>query len=118
LAFFFVRFWAFLSKGSAKNDLNKLQKAHVENFFREDSQKIDKIFDVSFSSTFWFYCVFRCYLVLGDGSSKALPKTFYQNNRVEKAFTKKLTKIQNRFFLNFLLSRFWAFLGEGISKAR
>jgi hypothetical protein len=35
-----------------------------------------------------------------------------------KVFTKKSEKTQNRLFLDFVLSRFWAFLGEGSSKTR
>jgi actin-related protein len=50
-----------------------MQKVHVKNFFRENSQKIDKNFDVSFSSTFLF---FRCFLAM----------------RVQKHYKKRLTK--------------------------
>jgi hypothetical protein len=35
-----------------------LQKVHVENFFRENSQKIDKIFDISFFSVFFCFIAF------------------------------------------------------------
>jgi hypothetical protein len=36
---------------------------------------------------------------------------------VSKSFNQKIdTKLPTRFFLDFLLSRFWAFLGEGSSK--
>jgi hypothetical protein len=44
---------------------------------------------------------------LSDESSKTPPKVFAENT-----FTKNQ---QNRFFLGFVLSRFWAFLGEGSS---
>jgi hypothetical protein len=81
-----------------------MQKAHVENFFLENSQKIDKNFEVSFSSTFFVLLCLK--VLLGDGSSKALQKTVYKTNRVEKVFTKKSTKKL------FFLLRFWAFLGE------
>jgi hypothetical protein len=50
---------------------------------------------------------------LSDGSSKTLQKTFYKKNRVEKVLKKIRPKIQNRLFLDFFLSRFWAFLDEG-----
>jgi hypothetical protein len=51
---------------------------------------------------------------ISDGSSKALQKTFCKKDRVEKV----LQKVQNRLFLDFVLSRFWAFVGEGSSKTR
>jgi hypothetical protein len=74
-----------------------MQKVHVENFFRENSQKIDKNFDVSFSST--FSVLLRFQVLLGDGSSKTLQKTFYKTNRVEKLFFDKNPKpIFSRFF--------------------
>jgi hypothetical protein len=38
-----VRFWALLGKGSSKTPLKKLQKVHVESFFRN----FDQIFDIS-----------------------------------------------------------------------
>jgi hypothetical protein len=108
--FFFSTFLGVSRWGEFKNTiLKKKQKAHVKNFSRENSQKIDKNFDVSFSSIFFlFYRVFRCFLAMG----------------VQKHYKKRLTKkscrqkIPNRFFLDFLLSRFWAFLGEGSSKTR
>jgi hypothetical protein len=53
-----------------------------------------------------------------DGSSKTLQKTFYKKNRVEKFLQKIRPKTQNRLFLDFFLSRFWAFLDEGSSKTR
>jgi hypothetical protein len=72
-----------------------------------------KNFDVSFSSTFFVLSRFRVFL--SDGSSKTLPKTFCKTNRVEKFLQKIRPKIQNRLFLEFCLSRFWAFLDEGSS---
>jgi hypothetical protein len=59
-----------------------MQKVHVENFSRENSQKIDKIFKDSFSST--FFVLLRLKVLLGDGSSKTLQKTVCKKNRVEK----------------------------------
>jgi hypothetical protein len=51
---------------------------------------------------------------LGDGSSKALQKTFYKQI-VSKKSTKKP---KTDFFSVLFLSRFWTFLGEGSSKTR
>ena len=57
-------------------------------------------------------------MFLSDGSSKTQQKTF-DKKIVSKTFYQKIDKkIPNRFFLDFLLSRFWAFLGEGSSKTR
>ena len=78
------------------------------------SKILTKIFDVSFSSTFFVLSRFRVFL--SDGSSKTLQKTFYKKNRVEKFLQKIRPKIQNRLFLENVLSRFWAFLDEGSSK--
>jgi hypothetical protein len=68
-----------------------------------------------FPRLFLFYRVFGCF---SDGSSKALQKTFYKKNLVEKFLQKIRPKIQNRLFLELLSSRFWAFLDEGSSKTR
>jgi hypothetical protein len=92
-----------------------MQKVHVENVSRENSQKIDKNFDVSFPST--YFVLLRFQVSLGDGSSKTLQKTLYKKNCVEK-FSKKSTKNPKPVFLDFVLSRFWAFLGEGSLKTR
>jgi hypothetical protein len=88
------------------------QKVRVENF----SQNFDKKFDVSFSSTSFVSSHFRVFF--SDGSPKTLQKTFYKKNRVEKFLQKIRPKLQNRLFLDFFLSRFWAFLGKGSSKTR
>jgi hypothetical protein len=50
--------------------------------------------------------------VLQDGGNPNM------KNRVEKFLQKIRPKVQNRLFLDFFLSRFWAFLGEGSSKTR
>jgi hypothetical protein len=113
LTFFFSTFLGVSRQGEFKNTIKIfLQKVHVENFF----QNLDKIFDVSFSSTFFVLSRFRVFL--SDGSSKPLQKTFCKKNRVEKFLQKNRPKIQNRLFLEFFLSRFWAFLDEGSSKTR
>jgi hypothetical protein len=58
---------------------------------------------------------FSPYRILGfflsDGNSKTLQQTFTHKKIVVKSFYKK--SINKRFFLDFILSRFWAFLGEG-----
>jgi hypothetical protein len=45
-------------------------------------------------------------------------KKLFTKKIVSKVFTKIRPKVQNRFFLDFILSRFWAFLDEGSSKPR
>jgi hypothetical protein len=82
-----------------------LQKVHVRNFPR----KIDKNFDVSLSS------------ILGVSQRWEFKNTTKKHfaKIVSKSVCQKIDKkIQNRFFLDFVLSRFWAFLGEGSSKTR
>jgi hypothetical protein len=55
---------------------------------------------------------------LSDGSSKTQQKTFCKKPR-RKVFTKKSTKKSKiDFILGFVLSRFWAFLGEGSIKTQ
>jgi hypothetical protein len=60
LGFFLVRFWAFLGE--------EISKTPLKYFL----QKVDKNFDVSFSSAFFVLSRFRVFL--NDGSSKALQK--------------------------------------------
>jgi hypothetical protein len=93
-------------QGEFKNTIKIFwQKVRVENF----PQNFDKNFDVSFSSAFFVLSHFRVFF--SDGSSKALQRTFCKKNRVEKFLQKIRPKVQNRLFLDFFLSRFWAFLG-------
>jgi hypothetical protein len=87
------------------------QKVRVENF----SQNFDQNFDVSFSSTAFVLSRFRVFSAMKV--QKHYKKRFTKN-RVEKFLQKFRPKVQNRLFLDFLLSRFWAFLGEGSSKTR
>jgi hypothetical protein len=115
LTFFFSTFFggAFLGKGRGEfKNTTKIfwQKVRVENF----PQNFDKNFDVSFSSTFFVLSHFRVFF--SDGGSKTLQKTFCKKNRVEKFLKKNRPKVQNRLFLGFVLSRFWAFLGKGSKK--
>jgi hypothetical protein len=76
-------------------------QVHVENFFRENSQKIDKKFEVSFSSTFFVFL--RLKVLLCDGSSKAQQKTVYKKI-VSKIFYKKIDKNPKPIFLNFFIT--------------
>jgi hypothetical protein len=54
---------------------------------------------------------------MGDGSKKTLQKPFAKKP-CRKVVTKKSTKNPKPIFPRFVLSRFWAFLGEGSSKTR
>jgi hypothetical protein len=76
-------------RGVQKHDLKKMQKVHVKNFFGENSQKIDKNFDVTFSWT--SFVISRFQVFLSDGSSQTLQKTFYKKI-VSKSFYKKIDK--------------------------
>jgi hypothetical protein len=99
LGFFLVRFWAFLGEGSSKTRLlKKMQKVHVKNFSRENSQKIDKI-------SMLFFLDFFCFIAFSGASLrwefKNTTKNVLQNNRVEKFLQNNRQKIPNRFFLDF-----------------
>jgi hypothetical protein len=86
-----------------------MQKVHVKNFFRENSQKIDKKIDVTFSSTFLVLSRFQVFL--GDGSSQTLQKTFYitrQKNPKTGCFSNFFYHVFGRFSV----------LGEGSAKTR
>jgi hypothetical protein len=107
LTFFFSTFSGVSRQGEFKNTIKIfLQKVHVENVF----EHFDKNFDVSFSATFFVLSRFRVFL--SDGSSKTLQKRFCKTNRLEKFLQKNRPKIQNRLFLDFFLSRVWAFLDD------
>jgi hypothetical protein len=83
-------------QGEFKNTTKMfLQKVHVEDF----SQNFDKKFRCQCFLDFFVLSRFRVFL--SDGSSKTLQKAFNKKNRVEKQKT---------------LSRFWAFLDEGVQK--
>jgi hypothetical protein len=60
--FLLVRFWAFLGKGSSKTPYKYFCKKSMSKTF---SEKIDKFFDISFSSIFWVYRVFGCFSAMG-----------------------------------------------------
>ena len=79
------------------------------------SKILTKIFDVSFSSTFFVLSRFRVFL--SDGSSKTLQKTFCKKNRVEKFLQKIRPKIQNRRLLDFFFNHvFGRFSVRGVQK--
>jgi hypothetical protein len=98
-------------QGEFKNTIKIFwQKVRVENF----SQNFDQNFDVSFSSTFFVLSHFRVFF--SDGSSKALQKTFYKKNRVEKFLQKIRPKVQNRLFAIFFYHGFGRFSVRGVQK--
>jgi hypothetical protein len=79
------------------------------------SEKIDKHFDASFSSTCSVLSRFRVFL--SNVSSKTLQKTCCKKRRVETFLQKNRQKFQGRIFLDVCyISRFWAFLREGVQK--
>jgi hypothetical protein len=87
------------------------KKSTRSKFF---SKKNDKHLDVSFPSIFfWFYRVLGCFAAIGIQNTT---KNVSQKNRVEKFLQNKSTDNPKPIFCRFL-SRFWAFLGEGSSKA-
>jgi hypothetical protein len=97
-------------RGVQKHHKNIFAKSPCRKLFRENSQKTDKIFDISFSSTFF---------VLGascDGSSKALQKTFFKQI-VSKSFSKKSTKKPKTDFFSILFYHvFGRFSVRGVQK--
>jgi hypothetical protein len=114
LAIFFSSFSGVYRQEEFKNTTNTLlQKVHVEKQFQKNPQKFRSQFFLDF---FLFIAVSG--VSQGDGSLKTLQKTFYKKNVSEKKSQKNRPKIQNRLVLGFLLSRFWAFLGEGSSKTK
>jgi hypothetical protein len=87
-----------------------------KTFSEKILRKSTKISMSVFPRLFLFCRVFRCFLAMGVQNTQQ--KTF-DKKIVSKTFYKTIDKkIPNRFFLDFLLSRFWAFLGEGSSKTR
>jgi hypothetical protein len=83
-------------------------------FFRESSQKIDKKFDVSSSST--FFVLSRFQVLLGDGSSKTLQKTFYKKIVSKSFYEKNDQKSQTDFFSIFFNHVFGRFSVRGVQK--
>jgi hypothetical protein len=76
------------------------------------SKEIKKNFDVNFSHFFLFYRVFGCFSAMGV--KKYYKKRFAKNNRVEKFVQKIRPKIQNRFFLDFVITFFGRFSVKGV----
>jgi hypothetical protein len=68
-----------------------------------------------FSRFVLFYRVFMCFSAMGV--QKHYKKRFAKES-CRKVFTKNSTKNPKPIFSRFLLSRFWAFLGDGSSKTR
>jgi hypothetical protein len=95
-----VRFWAFLGKGEFKNTTKIfLQKVHVEKKIR----KIDKNFDVSFSSTFFGFIAFSG--VFQRWEFKNTTKNVLQKKSCRKVFNKKFDqKSKTDFFSIFLIT--------------
>jgi hypothetical protein len=110
-----VRLLAFLGERSSKTRFKKkMQKFHVKNVFRENSQKIDKNFDVVFPRLFLFYRVFRCFFAMGV--QKHYKKTLTKKS-CRKVFTKKSTKkSQTDFLVDFLYHVFGLFSVKGVQK--
>jgi hypothetical protein len=89
-----------------------MSKAFSEKILRQ--QEIDKNFDVTSSST--FFVLSRFQVLLSDGSSQTLQKTFYKNI-ASKSFYKKIDKnILNRFFSTFFYHVFGRFSVRGVQK--
>jgi hypothetical protein len=111
LPFFLVRFRAFLGKGSSKNTTKSFCKKSMSGKkIPKNPQKLRCKFFLDFLG---FIAVSG---VSQRWECKNTAKNILQKNRAEKFLPKNRPKIQNRFFLGFVLSRYWAFLGEGTSK--
>jgi hypothetical protein len=111
LDLFFVRFSAFLGKGSSKTPLKYFCKKSTET----------RNFDASFS-LLDFFCFNNNTFIAFSGVSqrwefKSTTKNVLQKNRVEKFLQKNRSKIQNRFVSRFyfyhVLGRF---LVRGVQK--
>jgi hypothetical protein len=113
LTFFLVRLWAFLGKGSSKTPRTYFGKTSVSKTFPKISTKISMSV---FPRLPLFYRVFGCFLAMGV--QKHYKKRFTKKI-ASKSFLKKIDhKSKTDFFSNLLLSRFWAFFGDGSSKTR
>jgi hypothetical protein len=108
-----VRFWAFLGKGSSKTPRKYTFLSPCRNLFPKNRQKLR----CQFSLDFLFYFLSRFQVLLGNGNSKALQKKIAKS-RVEVFAIRESTidKKSKTDFSRFLLSRFWAFLSEGVQK--
>jgi hypothetical protein len=106
-----VRFWAFLGKGSSKTPQTYLYKKSMSKTFPKKSTNISmsvfsRLFFIAFSgvSQRWEF--------------KSTTKNVLQKKSCRKVCTKIDQESKTDVFSNFILSRFWAFLGEGSSKTR
>jgi hypothetical protein len=93
--------WAFLGKES----LNTIKYVCKNSMSKTFSKKIDKSFDISFSSIFLVLSRFRVFL--SNKNLKILQKTFWQKNRVGRILQKNRQTAKTDFLLIFLI----AFLG-------
>jgi hypothetical protein len=91
LTFLLVRFWAFIGKGNSKTPQNFFcrKKPMSKNF----PNKIDKNFDVSFSSTFFCFIAF---------SGVSRQKKRFAKNIVSKSFYKEFDKKSKTEFFSVL----------------
>jgi hypothetical protein len=64
-----------------------------------------------------FFVLLRFQVLLSDGSSNTLQKTFYKKI-VSKGFYKKIGQKSKTDFFSIFSHVFWAFLGEGSKKTR
>jgi hypothetical protein len=110
---FLVRFWAFLGEGSSKTPHKYLQKVQLSKTF---SKKIDKNFDVSFSSIFFVLSRFRVFL--SDGSSKTQQKTFCERNLVKTIYQKIDKKPKIDFLSIFFYHVFGRFSVRGVQSSK
>jgi hypothetical protein len=114
----FVRFWAFLGKGSSKTTLKYFCKKSMSKTFPSPCRKLfpkksTKISMSGFPRLFLFYRPFRRSSAAGVQNYS---KKRFAKNRVERFLQKNRQKIQNRCFLDFVLSRFWVFSMRGVQK--
>jgi hypothetical protein len=86
-------------RGVQKHEKKIEQKVHGENFFRENSQKIDKNFEVSFPSTFFGFIAFEG--VTERWEFKNTTKNGLQKKSCRKFLTKKSTKNPKPIFSQF-----------------
>jgi hypothetical protein len=100
-------------RGVQKHD-RKMQKVHVKNFFRENSQKIDKN-SMSFFLEFFCSIAFSgCFFAMGV--QKHYKKRFTKKS-CRKVFTKKSTKkSQTDFFSILFYHVFGRFSVGGVQK--
>jgi hypothetical protein len=91
-------------RGVLKHHTNIFTKSPCRKLFKQ----IDKYFDVRFF--FYFFVLSRFQVLLSEESPETLPKTFLQNNRVEKLLQKFRQKNKCRFLLDFVYYVFMHFI--------